>query len=95
MRTKTILLGLVLTLPWLVVFFLINRFAQSIFLGDECQYHSGETSWVFDLFYDLPAYNGYHPWPSVFNFTLTMIFPALYFGYRSAKRFFKTKNACR
>jgi len=92
MRPKILLLTILLSLPWLVMVFFVNMFMQSVLLGDECQYHSGETSFLFDLFYDLPAYNGYHPWPSTFNYATTMVIPALYLGYRSAKKFAKYRE---
>ncbi len=87
MNRKIILFTGLLALPWCAVMFVINVFVQSVLLGDECQYHSNGTSFLFNLFYDLPASNGYHPWPSTFNYATTMILPALYLGFRTAKRF--------
>lgn len=93
MRAKIIWYGIFLALPWLFGLFVVNVFVQSVLLGDECQYHSGDTSRLFDLFYDLPAENGYHPSPSVFNYATTMVLPALYLGFSTARRFFKNRGA--
>jgi hypothetical protein len=86
MRLEIIFSSLLLTLPWLVILYVVNFVGELILLGDPCQYHSNDTSLLFDAFYDLPSSNGYHPAPTWLNLTLTVLLPALFLGYRSAKR---------
>lgn len=82
---KNIFTGLLLALPWLFGIYFVSLFLQMAILGDNC--HNDETSALFDLFYDMASSNGYHPFPSNFNFMVTVVIPALFLGYWSAKRF--------
>jgi hypothetical protein len=52
---------------------LLNFFVlQNILIPDPCYYHDHETNKVFDLFYTLSAGEGYHPFPTPFNFLFTL-----------------------
>lgn len=59
-------------------------------IPDPCYYH-GRSNWFFDLFYDKPAFNGGHPWPSKFNYILTFIVGVL-IGYKSWNLLFERKT---
>ena len=50
---------------------------ENILIPDPCYYHSRDTTMLFDLFYDLPSFAGYHPVPTIFNFIFTMVIGAL------------------
>jgi hypothetical protein len=43
-----------------------------IVVPDPCYYHSHDTNWLFDLFYNITSAEGGHPSPSVFNFIFTI-----------------------
>ncbi|HCS21536.1 MAG TPA: hypothetical protein DIW47_13415 [Bacteroidetes bacterium] len=66
------------TLSGAVLAFLFNYLIlDSILIPDPCYYHSHEPGLLFHLFYDLPSSEGYHPFPSVFNFIFTLTIGAL------------------
>jgi hypothetical protein len=48
-------------------------FIEPLVIPNPCYYHNRDTPALFDLFYDLPAGAGGHPFPTIFNviFTLT------------------------
>lgn len=61
-----------------VLAFLFNfLFLDKILIPDPCYYHSHEPGLLFNIFYDLPAFEGYHPFPSVFNFIFTLTIGAV------------------
>lgn len=64
---------------------------EKILIPDPCEYHVGEKSFLFNLFYDTPAFNGGHPWPSTFYIIFTIIIGGL-LGYVPAK-FLKRRSA--
>lgn len=41
-----------------------------ILIPDQCYYDVHETNWFIELFFSFPAYEGYHPFPSLFNLLL-------------------------
>ena len=61
-----IIIGVVLCIPFNYLFL------QRIIIPDECYYHNRETSWLFELFYSQTAADGYHPFPTLFNFLFTV-----------------------
>ncbi|HRE75560.1 MAG TPA: hypothetical protein PK637_10535 [Flavobacteriales bacterium] len=44
---------------------------EKILIPNPCYYHTHETNKVFDLFYGLHASEGFHPFPTLLNFTIT------------------------
>lgn len=65
-RIIFLLIGAFLSLP-------LNYFFLEIFLiPDPCYYHTHETTSLFDLFYSLTSDNGYHPFPTMLNFVVTI-----------------------
>ncbi len=62
------------------LFFLNEGVLASLIIPDPCYYHSKETSWLFDIFYATPSWNGDHPTPTIFNIILTLITGG-FFGY--------------
>ena len=48
-------------------------FVQRIIIPDPCHYHTNDTNPVFDIFYNLPASEGYHPFPTAFNILVTIL----------------------
>lgn len=56
-----------------VVAFMFNfLILYKIFIPDPCYYHLHEPGLLFNIFYTLPSWEGYHPFPSLFNFILTL-----------------------
>jgi hypothetical protein len=47
-------------------------FLERILIPDPCYYHTNETTALFDMFYGLSASEGYHPFPTLFNFLFTL-----------------------
>ena len=41
-----------------------------LIIPDQCYYDIHETNWFIELFFNFPAYEGYHPVPSLFNLLL-------------------------
>jgi hypothetical protein len=76
--------SLLFGLLWMIPIWFLGMVLQMAWLGDECQYHTSETSWLFDLFYDRSAANGYHPWPTWFNLIISVWLPSLYLGRATA-----------
>lgn len=52
-------------------------FLDRLFVPDPCYYHTHRGGWLFHLFYDLPANEGYHPVPSILNIIFTAILGGL------------------
>lgn len=50
---------------------------DKILIPDPCYYHTHDTNKVFDIFYELTSSEGYHPFPTKFNFILTATFGAI------------------
>ena len=46
---------------------------DTIIIPDPCAYHGEKMSSIFNLFYKMESGDGYHPFPTTFNFTLTAI----------------------
>jgi len=56
----------------LVAAFVLDLFIAGMIIPDPCEYHSKETTWIFDLFYRKTSDEGYHPSPTTFNYVLTI-----------------------
>ena len=54
-------------------FFILDK----ILIPDPCYYHSHDTNKVFDVFYELRSSEGFHPFPTTFNFIFTGVIGAL------------------
>lgn len=66
--------------------FIFNFFFLELFIiPDICYYHSHETNFIFDIFYSLPGWNGFHPVPTKYNFIITILIGG-YIGYRVKER---------
>jgi hypothetical protein len=58
---------------------MLNYFViDSLLIPDPCYYHNHgfETSKLFDVFYNFPGSEGYHPTPTLFNTIFTFAFGA-------------------
>lgn len=65
-------------LAGIIIALLLNFFiTEYILIPDPCYYHTHDTTPLFDIFFDLTSSNGYHPFPSLFNFILTIVVGAL------------------
>ena len=64
-------------------------FVEPLIIPDPCYYHNHETTPVFDVFYTIAASEGYHPFPSTFNLTFTLI-AGVILGYFIGKKALQT-----
>ena len=72
MTAKQIALVILSTIGGIVLAFVFNFLIQyTILIPDPCYYHTHDTDKVFDIFYELTSDNGYHPFPTMFNFIFT------------------------
>jgi len=66
------------TLVGIGLTYILNFFVlENIIIPDPCYYHSHDTNIVFDIFYEMPDWNGDHPFPTIFNFIFTLTIGAL------------------
>lgn len=97
MKFSKTLLTLISILIGSTVMFAFNYlFLEHILIPDPCYYHNRETTMIFDLFYDLPSREGYHPSPTSFNFLITLIVGAFlgwYFAKILIKLFLKARSS--
>lgn len=78
MTTKQIAIVILSTLAGAILAFLFNfLILDKILIPDPCYYHSHRTNKVFDIFYELTAGDGFHPYPTPFNFIFTLTIGAL------------------
>lgn len=77
-------------------FFLNFFWFEGILIPDPCYYHEHDTNFIFDLFYEITASNGDHPFPTIFNLIFTLTIGALIgiaiSTYLTKKRDKKTPN---
>lgn len=72
MNAKRVVLIILSSLAGIIFAFVFNYgLFEKILIPDPCYYHTHETNKVFDLFYGLPASEGFHPFPTLLNFTIT------------------------
>lgn len=76
----------------IIIAFIINFFlVEKIVISDPCLYHNNPTekmSEILRLFYKITPSEGYHPFPTTFNFVTTLligIFGAL-IGFKFIKK---------
>jgi len=75
---KRILIIFLSALAGSILAFIFNYFfLEKILIPDPCYYHSHDTNKIFDLFYSLPASEGNHPLPTMFNLIGTLITGAI------------------
>ena len=66
------------TLAGSALAFVLNFFIlDKILIPNPCYYHSNDTSKIFDIFYELKAVEGFHPFPTKFNFIFTIAIGAI------------------
>lgn len=58
---------------------------DKLFIPDPCYYHSHDTNWLFDRFYDITSAQGGHPSPSMFNIVVTLATGLLLGGWLTIK----------
>ena len=74
-----------------IIFFIaLNYILATIYIPDSCYYHVHKTTMIFDLFYDLPAGEGFHPFPTRFNFIISILTGG-FLGYKLAKSLIRWK----
>ncbi len=56
-----------------VLAFLLNvLLIESVIIPDICYYHTHDTNFFIDTFYDFPSSEGGHPVPSIINIILSL-----------------------
>lgn len=79
MTGKQIAIIILSALAGTVLAFVFNFLVlDKILIPDPCYYHTHDTNRVFDIFYELTPAEGYHPFPTKFNFIFTAIFGAIF-----------------
>jgi hypothetical protein len=79
MTVKNIAIVILSAFAGAVLAFLFNfLILDKILIPDPCYYHSHDTNKVFDIFYELTSGEGYHPFPTKFNFIFTASFGAIF-----------------
>jgi len=74
MKAKQITIVVLYSLSGTVLAFIFNFLVlDKILIPDPCYYHSHDTNFVFDLFYEITSNDGFHPFPTKFNFIFTAI----------------------
>lgn len=72
MTAKQIVLFILSALGGIVLAFVFNfLILDKILIPDPCYYHTHDTNKIFDIFYELTSGDGYHPFPTKFNFIFT------------------------
>lgn len=78
MTAKQIALVILSALGGIVLAFVFNfLILDKILIPDPCYYHTHDTNKVFDIFYELTSSDGYHPFPTKFNFIFTATIGAI------------------
>jgi ABC-type antimicrobial peptide transport system permease subunit len=76
---KQIIIVIISVLAGIVLAFVFNfLILEKILIPDPCYYHTHDANKVFDLFYELTSAEGYHPFPTKFNFIFTAIIGAVF-----------------
>lgn len=57
--------------------YMLNFMLDVFLIPDPCYYHDHDTNIIFDVFYDLPSSEGYHPYPTTFNNIFTLVIGAV------------------
>lgn len=79
MTVKNIAIVILSALAGTVLAFLFNfLILDKILIPDPCYHHSHDTNKVFDIFYELTSDEGYHPFPTKFNFIFTATIGAIF-----------------
>lgn len=91
MTAKQIVIVILSALAGAVLAFVFNfLILDKILIPDPCYYHTHDTNKVFDIFYELTSGDGYHPFPTKFNFIFTAsigaIFGLTFSTYKLKKR---------
>ena len=66
---ETIIIAL-LSIPGIIVSNILFFFLEFLIIPDACYYEMHETNWFIDLLFVFPDWNGFHPYPSNFQFSL-------------------------
>jgi hypothetical protein len=73
-KLKSILIGALFMISGMVLAFVLNFFVlENILIPDPYYYHSHHTTKLFDVFYTLTVDEGGHPFPTKFNFIITLV----------------------
>ena len=87
MSAKQIAMVFLFAITGVILALLLNLFViENILIPDPCYYHTHDTNKIFDVFYKLTAEEGYHPFPTKFNFIFTASIGALLGGVYSIQK---------
>jgi hypothetical protein len=78
MKVKNIVIVILSALGGTILAFVFNfLILENILIPDPCYYHTHDTNKVFDIFYKVTAGEGFHPFPTKFNFIITATIGAI------------------
>ncbi len=69
---RKLVIGIVVLASVIVAMFLNFGLIEHTIISDSCYYHTHDTNWFFNLFYYFPSFENGHPFPTWFNFILTL-----------------------
>lgn len=84
-KFNRILLITLLSIPGVIVSYMLFFILGNILIPDECYYETHASNWFIELMFDFPSWNGCHPFPSTFQFMLIILF-GIYLSYLFCKR---------
>jgi hypothetical protein len=77
---------------FIIIYFCFgNIILSTIFISDECYYHSNDVPFLINLLFDFPSSEGYHPVATKLGYLLFGII-GLIVGRRRSKRIATNKN---
>jgi hypothetical protein len=86
--TSKIIIVALLSIPGVIISYILFFILGGILIPDECYYHSNDPNWFINLMYDFPGWNGFHPYPSNFQFGLILLL-GIYLAYLFSKKALK------
>jgi hypothetical protein len=76
----------------ITIVIILNILLNIIIIPDECYYHTHDTNFVFDLFFNTSSATNGHPEPTFFNLIFTIVL-GLYIGRLGVRFFYKENNS--
>jgi hypothetical protein len=84
---KTFIISL-LSILGIIVSYILFFFLEFLIIPDACYYEMHDTNWFIDLLFVFPGWNGFHPYPSNFQFSLIFGF-GIYLAFIFSKKVLK------
>lgn len=92
MNIKTIFKSSLIIITSIIILHIVNYIVERlVIIGDPCKFDKSdnELSATFKLFYTISSNTGYHPEPSLLNFSLTTLIGfilGIFISYKTLKK---------